>query len=122
MATMPNGELVIHDGNAHTVMFPTVDGEERARGLSPRTWGAHPCGSIPGAPAAAIEKIPRSEWSARIADLVAKGALNSNIRDKGNAGQRIPSRDQNGKGYCHTADTQALTEQRSLPWSEYNYP
>src|SRR5258705_35262 len=62
MATMPNGELVIHDGNAHTVMFPTVDGEERARGLSPRTWVAHQCpDGVPGSIRAARLRIRRRD-------------------------------------------------------------
>jgi hypothetical protein len=99
------GEILIHDGNAHEF----VDGGDQAagkvHGLAPRDWTRHPCGSMAGAPRATTPKIPRSEWSDRIKELVARKAMLSDIRDQGDNGQRIPSRDQNGRGYCWAHST-----------------
>jgi hypothetical protein len=101
----PN-ELVIHDGNAHQHRAtPHVgpDGQPRAFGLKPRDYGTHPLGCY-GAilPYTGVDfpLIPRGEWSQRAKDQIAAGARCSDIRMRGNNGQKIPSRDQNGKGYC----------------------
>lgn len=94
------GEVIIHDGNAHEFAAPVVDGEQKAMGLVPREWNRNPCGFSAYAPMSAIQKIPRSEWSSRIKDLRESKSLMSDLRNIGNAGQPIPSRDQNGKGFC----------------------
>ncbi len=101
------GEIVIHKGNAHQfVTDPIIDGEKKTRGLQPRDWARHPCGSIPGIPVSTVKKIPRADWPKLIEDLVARKALLSDVRDTGMPdGTPIPSRDQNGKGYCWAHST-----------------
>jgi hypothetical protein len=44
----------------------------------------------------------------------------SDMRLVGNNGQLIPSLDQNGQGYCATADTEVLTEKGWVGWPDYN--
>ena len=104
MPLRPN-EILIDDANWKFHISPVVDGEQKMHGLVPRDWSRIPCGSIAGVPQAAIPKIPRSEWSARIKEMTEKKALLSDVRNIGNNGQRIPSRDQKGKGYCWAHST-----------------
>lgn len=95
------GELVISDVNAAAFMSADVDGERKSRGLQPRDYATHPVGYL-GALARPFDLplIPESEWQARLeAQLAAKAQL-SNIRDVGMFGQPMPSRDQDGVGYC----------------------
>lgn len=99
------GELVIHDGNWQQFVSPIIDGERKGHGLVPRDFDKVPCGSMPGVPRAVFPKIPRSEWPDRIRDQIAEKARLSDARERGNAGQRVPSRDQNGKGYCWAHST-----------------
>lgn len=117
-----DGELLIYPGNEDLVMSPMIDGEVKMRGLEPRDWEKHPCGSIPGAPMTAIPKIPRSEWDERIRDLVAGKALLSDIRLTHLNGNPIPSRDQNGRGYCwaHSTVSAAIMARASsnLPFAD----
>lgn len=101
-----DGEILIHDGNAiQFVQQQWVGGERKAFGLNPRDYARHPMGSLPNAPLTSVTKIPRSEWSERIKDIVAGKGLLSDIRDRGMNGQPIPSRDQNGRGYCWAHST-----------------
>jgi len=121
MSLRPN-EVLIHSGNAHEFINPVVEGEKKMHGLIPRDWGRHPCGSIPGAPAATTPKIPRSEWPAVIKELTDRKALLSDVRmTAGPNGGMIPSRDQNGRGYCATEDTEILTEKGWIPYPDYNF-
>jgi hypothetical protein len=100
----PN-EVVIHDGNYKQFLTPYVgaDGKPRAFGCKPRDYKEKPLGaygSILPFTAVDFPLIPRSEWSQRAKDQLAQGARNSDIRMAGNNGAKIPSRDQNGKGFC----------------------
>lgn len=52
------------------------------------------------APPTQIQLIPRIEWSERVRDKVATKSQLSDIRNKGNNGQFIPSLDQGQVGYC----------------------
>src|SRR5258706_217254 len=91
---LQNGEVHIHDGNwQQIVVDPMIDGQVRKRGLIPRDYGTHPPGFY-GEKAFDMPLIPRSEWSERIKDMEANKSRLSDIRGD------IPSRDQNGKGYC----------------------
>lgn len=98
------GHLIIHDGNPEVWTDPRVPGEGRkTRGLIPRPYEAHPVGSygtIPGYKAVQFDLIPTADWPTRIKALKEGGARISDARRRGNAGGMIPSRDQNGKGYC----------------------
>ena len=99
------GEVIIHDGNYQQFLSPVVNGEQKMHGLVPRDFNRLPLGCYANAPASTIAKIPRTEWSQRIKDLVASKSLLSDLRNIGNNGQPIPSRDQNGKGYCWAHST-----------------
>lgn len=90
------GELLIDDSTPMTALDPAGT----MRGLMPRNFSTHPTGCYAAAPAATLPKIPRSEWSARIKELVERKALLSDVRMTGMNGSMIPSRDQNGRGYC----------------------
>src|SRR5215510_16012364 len=94
------------------VLFPTVDGERKGLGLVPRDYRLDPVEMF--SPPSQMKQIPRSEWSARIKDLEAQRARLSDLRT-------WPSLDQNGQGYCHTDDTEVLTERGWTSWPEYNW-
>lgn len=49
--------------------------------------------------------IPREEWPERIKDMEANKSRLSDIRNRANGGQPIPSYDQNGQGFCWTYST-----------------
>lgn len=90
-------EIIIHDGN-YLDFCPGGVLAGGAHGCIPRTT---PKGYYAFAPHAfPIPLIPRSEWAGRIKEMEAKKSRLSDIRMTGNAGTPIPSRDQNGVGYC----------------------
>lgn len=91
-----SGEILIDDSTPMAALNPAGT----MTGLRPRNYSVNPFGSLPYAPAVAIPKIPRSEWSARIKELTEQKALLSDVRMTGMGGKMIPSRDQNGRGYC----------------------
>lgn len=98
------GELHIHDGNWEKFTQPTafkVDGKKKARGLIPRNYETtHYAGEKPGLEGLDIPLIPRNEWSDRIRQQEKDQSRLSDIRNQGKFGQRMPSTDQNGRGYC----------------------
>lgn len=97
------GEILINDDTPEYVTHDVViDGEPKRRGLVPRDYAAHPPGCYAGAPAWSVDMplIPRAEWSERVRDMVATKSLLSDIRLRGNGGDRIPALDQNGQGFC----------------------
>lgn len=97
------GEFIIHQGNYQLfVGDPVVDGERKARGLVPRNYATHPQGCYANAPAidTSFPLVPDSDLSFRIADATKEGSRISDCRNRGFMGKPIPSRDQNGKGYC----------------------
>lgn len=118
------GEVVIHDGNYQQFLSATVDGEQKGFGLIPRDYSTHPVGFYASAPpytAVDMPLIPESEWSERIRDKVASKSQLSDIRLVGDGGQPIKSRDQNGRGYCATEDTEILTSAGWVPYPEYDF-
>jgi hypothetical protein len=97
------GEIILHDGNRHLWASPVVEGETKRHGGVPRPYETHPVGcyaTIQPFHAVDMPLIPQSEWSQRLRDQTAIGARLSDFRNRGMKGQPIPSRDQNGKGYC----------------------
>lgn len=103
---MNPGEILIHSGNAHLFLDGTFhNGERKRTGGKPRDFAAVPHGSMRGAPAATLPKIPRSEWPRMLKEQTDAKARCSDIRNTGMNGQRIPSRDQNGRGYCWAHST-----------------
>lgn len=95
----------IHDGNwQQYVSNPVVDGEWKAKGLIPRDYQSYPEGWYPGSVGFDMPLIPRSEWSGLIKEMEHTKSRLSDIRGD------IPSRDQNGRGYCwmHSGCSAAL--------------
>jgi len=94
--------FLIGDHNWQQHVEAVVDGQTTKRGLIPRDYSVQPVGSIDGIVSfgSRIQTIPRSEWSERCRDKVKYKSRLSDIRNTGNNGQKIPSLDQNGQGYC----------------------
>ena len=67
--------------------------------------------------------VPRSEWDARFDEDNETGASLEHIFLGGTALNRpaFVNLDQNGHGFCHTADTEVLTEKGFVAWSDYNW-
>ena len=106
MGPNPN-EIVIDDGNwQQFAQDVVIDGEVKSRGCIPRDYTV----KYATAQALDIPLIPRSEWSARIKEMEETKSRLSDIRNRGMYGQQIPSRDQNGRGYCwmHSGCSAAL--------------
>jgi hypothetical protein len=114
-------EVIISDANYTQFLDPVVDGETKARGLRPRNFSTHPVGCYSFARPFDLPLIPESEWQDRLDAIIAAKAQLSDVRNRGNNGQPIPSRDQNGKGYCATADTEVLTERGWVPYPDYDW-
>lgn len=117
------GELHIHDGNWEKFAKDTrVAGQIKKRGAIPRPYATtHYSFEKPGLEGLNIKNIPKSEWSDRLRQKQKDQAQLSDIRNQGMHGQRMPSRDQNGRGYCHTADTEVLTEKGWVMWPDYDW-
>src|SRR5262245_35661678 len=95
-------EIIINDSNYKQFAVDVdVGGEKKARGCVPRDWDIQPFGSLMYAKPFDMPLIPESEWQSRLDDQIANKSQLSDIRDiSGPNGGPIPSRDQNGKGYC----------------------
>lgn len=102
MATSPIGkkEIIIHDGNAHMFIDPVHDGEVKKCGTIPRDFAKYPVGYLMCAKPFDLPLIPESDWQARLDAQIASKSQLSNLRNVGNEGSPVPSRDQNGVGYC----------------------
>ncbi len=94
-------EAVITDANYTQFIEPMVAGVRKASGLNPRNYATHPVGYMAVAKPFDLALIPESEWQARLDAQIANKAQLSDIRNSsGPNGGPIPSRDQDGKGYC----------------------
>lgn len=94
-------EIVINDLNwRNYVGDAVVDGKLKARGYVPRDYRKCPVGFMRHVKAFDLPLIPESEWESRLAAQKAAKARLSDIRNTALNGQRIPSLDQNGQGYC----------------------
>lgn len=84
--------------------------EGKAMGCIPRDWEQYPHGSLTYARPFDLPLVPESEWQARLDAQIATKSQLSNVRNMGMFGQPIPSRDQDGKGYCwaHSSVSAAL--------------
>ncbi len=96
--------ICIDDSNYQQhVQTPYVDpnGEIKMTGLMPRNYGAFPLGcygSIP--PGFAYPLMTDEEIQAAIIRKNADKSWLADLREVGMYGARMPSRDQNGRGYC----------------------
>lgn len=95
-------EAVIGEHNFRQFISPVLpDGTVARHGGVPRNMKTHPIGSYPWAKAVDFPLTPQAEWAERIRDMEANGSNLSAIRMMGGPNQgMIPSRDQNGRGYC----------------------
>ena len=100
-------ELIITDQNFHQHLIPPSG---QRMGMVPRNRAAHPTGFYRAEKAFDLPLIPENEWESRLAAQKAAKAQLSDIRNRGMAGSPIPSRDQNGRGYCwaHSGVSAAL--------------
>lgn len=98
-------EILIHDGSPIGHYLPPAG---HTTGLVERDYSTHPVGY--NAKPFDLPLIPESEWQSRLDAQKAAKAQLSDIRNTGMNGQPIPSRDQNGKGYCwaHSSTSAAL--------------
>ena len=116
LTTLDDGTFLIGDHNADALLaagHPAVTGgPTNARGAVPRDWTTHPAGCYRSAPHTAVDipLVPADQVQQRWADAEAAGATLEALRETGAFGRRIPSRDQNGKGYCwaHSSTTAML--------------
>lgn len=82
-------------------------------GLIPRDYGTHPVGFYKAAPPFSVHDMPLLDWAEmpeRIAELERTKTRISDLYDKGNNGQPIPSLDQNGQGYCWAYSTTSCVQ------------
>lgn len=79
-------------------------------GLIPRDYATHPVGYLACAKPFDLPLMTDDEIEACIRQKDADNSWLDNVRDRGMFGQPIPSRDQNGKGYCwaHSSTSAAL--------------
>lgn len=117
------GELVMGDDyDPNEFANRTVDGEVKSMGLVRRDFRACPVGYTVYARPFDLPLIPESEWQDRLDEQIKAKAQLSNLRDvSGPGGAPIPSRDQNGRGYSHTEDTEVLTEKGWVRWPDWNH-
>lgn len=103
-------EVIVNDQTIPYHINPLIDGERKAHGLVPRDYTKQPFGSLMYAKPFDLDLIPENEWQERLNEQIAAKAQLSDVRNKGNNGQAIPSRDQNGFGYCwcHSATSAIL--------------
>lgn len=71
-----------------------------AKGLIPRDYKTHPVGFYASIPRDDVTPYTDDQIQAAIKRKDAEKSWLSDLRDVGNQGKPIPSRDQNGKGYC----------------------
>ena len=93
-------EITINDTNAHEYAPGGSAVGGMMHGLIPRDFAQYPVGYLMCARRFDLPLIPESEWQSRLDVRIAAQAQLSDVRKRGNNGQPIPSRDQNGRGYC----------------------
>lgn len=93
--------IEINDENFEQFIDRTGDdGLARARGCVPRPYDTHPVGCYASMPVFSLPLMTDAEIEVAIKRKDAEQSWLQNVRDVGMFGGRIPSRDQNGKGYC----------------------
>jgi hypothetical protein len=98
-------EVIITNHNWLNHVSPVIDGEQKATGLIPRNYHKYPVGCFAEAPEFSLPLIPEAEWQDRLDSRIKNQQQLSDVRMRGMNGQMIPSRDQNGKGYCWAHST-----------------
>ncbi len=112
-------EIIINDLNYQQHVTNPLTGM-MGGGLIPRDYNKCPVGHFKHAKPFDLPLIPESEWQARLDARIAAKAQLSDVRNQGMNGQPIPSRDQNGKGYCWAhSSTSAIMIARALAGEPY---
>lgn len=108
--------------DAMELAFPGKAGEygspERGFGYVPRDFSIDPPEMFQ-APSE-MKIIPESEWDARYDEEEATQSSLEHLYLRG-GNPAFVNLDQNGHGYCHTADTEVLTEKGFVAWPDYNW-
>lgn len=114
--------ITIDDSNYLQFIDPVVDGEVKKCRTLPRDFSANPVGSFKFAKAFDLPLLDPDTIPERIAESEAKQSNLYYIRNHGMDGQRIPSRDQNGFGYCwaHSSVSASLLirAQQHMPYAD----
>lgn len=113
--------VTINDQNWQEHHRPAINGVQVRGGCEARDYKSHPLGCYNNIQAFDLPLIPENEWEERLAEQKAKNKRYSIVRGQGMFGKKIPSRDQNGKGYCATADTEVLTEHGWVAYPDYDW-
>lgn len=110
-------EIIINDSNFHQHL--TTPHGTKPGGIA-RDFAKYPVGYLKCAKPFDLPLIPESEWADRLAQRIKDKAQLSDVRNQGMNGQPIPSRDQNGKGYCWAhSSTSAMLICRALAGEPY---
>ncbi len=100
------GKLVVIDDRNWRAYLSASITRDWHRGLVPRDYRTHPIGFYAHAkPLPASLLIPRNEWRDRLEQQKRDKARLIDVRNRGMNGQPIPTRDQNGRGYCWAHST-----------------
>ena len=111
---MPSNLRIINDSTPIDLLFP----KDFGRGLEPGNGFGTALGYAGVAePFPSDRLIPRSEWQARIEERKARKLTTRDMARK--AGWAV--KNQASTPYCHTADTEVLTERGWVRWPEYNW-
>lgn len=120
-------ELIIDDDVHDLTPFwkPVVDGQPKSRGYDASQWRDYLRGPVEMMlPPAQMQLIPQSEWSDRIKEMEETKSRLSDLRNKGMNGQRIPSLDQNGNGFCWAfscgSALQLIRARQNAPYVRFN--
>jgi len=92
--------IIINDQNYREHLRPVINGQKVRGGHLERDWSAHPYGSYYFAKPFDIPLIPEVEWAERLEERKRKKKQLVEVRNRGMFGKQMPSRDQNGRGYC----------------------
>lgn len=99
--------ITINDTNYFQYVSPPPG---QGMGCVPRDFDTHPVGCYASARPFDLPLIPETEWEDRLKEQQANEAHMETARNTGMDGSMIPSRDQDGKGYCwaHSTTSAAL--------------
>lgn len=117
MASFYKGTIPVLDDSAHPDMTnpPAV-----GFGYVPRDYSVYP--ETMFAQPTEMQLIPESEWDARFDEQEAtKSSLEHLYLGLDGNSPKFVNLDQNGQGFCHTADTEVLTERGWKAWPDYNW-
>jgi hypothetical protein len=114
-------QYIIDDQTPNDEIYnPVINGQVMAHGLVPRDYSIYPRQMFQ--PPAEMPVLDDSALSAickeqEKEETSLEHLFNRRAKEKGIS---VPFLHQNGHGYCHTADTEVLTERGWVGWPDYN--